>query len=1163
VAQEPQRYFTRREIEKLFYRAGFTVAAKQAVPGPGYDAWYQEGRRGEVRAGPLQIGSLPPGEAEEFYTSHYAIRAVPTPPMEYGLTSIIIVTHNQLAFTRQCIESIHRYTDEPYELIVVDNASSDGTLDYLRGLDGITVLANAENRGFPAAANQGLRAATGQQLLLLNNDTIVTTGWLTRLLRALRSDRKIGLVGPCSNCVSGEQQVPARYEDLAGLDGFAWDWGQTHDGQRQDTDRLVGFCLLLKREVLDQIGLLDERFGLGCFEDDDYCLRALRAGYRLAITRDAFIHHAGGQTFRTNGVDYAALMRQNQERFCAKWADADRPATSGPAAPRETVGHAASQPAVPTPAPLPPPLFTVKAEPGGGLRLVRQVIHLSLCMIVRDNARTLGACLESIKPWVDEMVVVDTGSLDDTPAIAARLGARVFHFPWCDSFSAARNESLRHARGRWLFWMDSDDTISSENGRKLRELVLRDGDPSVLGYVMQVHCPGPGEEGETDLTVVDHVKLFRNRPDLRFDRRIHEQIIPAIRRAGGQIAWSDVFVVHSGSDHSPEGKERKLQRDFHLLHLELQEEPDHPFTLFNLGMTYADAGQYEAAVDYLRRSIARSGDGESHLRKAYALLVGALGQLKRWEGAWEACQEGLQKFPQDAELRFRKGVLLHERGRLPAAVETYLDLLQHQEERHFTSVVRGITGHLARHNLAVVYTDAGQFDQAEAQWRRIVQEVPCYRAGWRGLGDLLLRQGKRDEAQALAEQLLNGPGRLRSEGKALRGHLAAAQGDRQAARREFEEATKEFPDDADTWEALCRFLCDHAGPAEAAAALQELTRCDPRNAAAYHNLGVTYSRLGRHPEAVVAYQKSLQLRPAAAETHWQLGIALREVGRLDEAAAAWEQVLRLEPDHGGARAALRQVTQGPRPTERTVTSETEGATETTYRLPLRGRTAEVPFLTRGPVDRAIVRDLWERDAYGVRDLAEPPATVVDIGAHIGSFSLLAAEAWPEARVIACEADPDNVILLQKNLAGRSQVETVAAAVVGEDVAEIEFHTVLDKIGSNSGGSSCVRAEPGSVKTRVRALSVIKLWESKGLTGCDLMKLDCEGSEVPVLRALAESGHLAGVRRIVGEWHAPEYSPQSGDRVREELTALLGPTHAVEFRQPIRGNEGHFTARLRR
>ena len=225
-------------------------------------------------------------------------------------------------------------------------------------------------------------------------------------------------------------------------------------------------------------------------------------------------------------------------------------------------------------------------------------------MIVRDSAHTIEACLTSIRPWVDEMCVVDTGSADETARDRSEAGARVFQFPWCDSFSAVRNESLRHARGRWVFWMDSDDVISPENGRKLRDLADHDPGPSVLGFVMQVHCPGPGPDGDLDVTVVDHVKLFRNLPHLRFEGRIHEQILPAIRRSGGETAWTDVFVVHSGYDHSPEGQERKKRRDLKLLHLELDERPEHPFTLFNLGMTYADVGEYEHAAGFLREAFA-------------------------------------------------------------------------------------------------------------------------------------------------------------------------------------------------------------------------------------------------------------------------------------------------------------------------------------------------------------------------------------------------------------------------------------------------------------------------------------------------------------------------------------------------------------------------------
>ena len=110
---------------------------------------------------------------------------------QFATTSIILITHNLFHFTKQCLDSIWRSTHEPYELIFIDNNSTDDTLPYLRSLDNITLLCNTENRGFPVAANQGIRAARGKQILLLNNDTIVTTGWLHRMLNGLYSNQNI------------------------------------------------------------------------------------------------------------------------------------------------------------------------------------------------------------------------------------------------------------------------------------------------------------------------------------------------------------------------------------------------------------------------------------------------------------------------------------------------------------------------------------------------------------------------------------------------------------------------------------------------------------------------------------------------------------------------------------------------------------------------------------------------------------------------------------------------------------------------------------------------------------------------------------------------------------------------------------------------------------
>ena len=309
-----------RDREASVFGPASRFAISGIIPGPGYADWVQRGRVGEVGVAGLSISGLSQAmKLEEFYVYQYLVTAAPAKRTRESLTSIVILTHNQLEFTRLCVESIRHYTDAPYELIFVDNASTDGTGDYLDSISGALIIRNTTNRGFPAAANQGIRAANGRQVLLLNNDTIVTTGWLTRLLNAFEADPHIGLAGPCSNCVGSDQQVPANYNDLSNLDGFAWDWARQNLGKLLDTDRLIGFCLLIRREVINRIGLLDEDFGLGCFEDDDYCKRALHAGFRAVIARDAFVHHFGGQTFLGIGVDYAALLQSNKDLFLKKW----------------------------------------------------------------------------------------------------------------------------------------------------------------------------------------------------------------------------------------------------------------------------------------------------------------------------------------------------------------------------------------------------------------------------------------------------------------------------------------------------------------------------------------------------------------------------------------------------------------------------------------------------------------------------------------------------------------------------------------------------------------------------------------------------------------------------------------------------------------------------
>jgi tetratricopeptide (TPR) repeat protein len=357
-------------------------------------------------------------------------------------------------------------------------------------------------------------------------------------------------------------------------------------------------------------------------------------------------------------------------------------------------------------------------------------------MIVKNEESNLPTCLESVAGLTDEIIVVDTGSTDATREIATRFGARVFDFPWIDSFAAARNESLQHATGKWIFWLDADDRLDPENRKRLRALFDRLPDSNV-GYVMKCLClPDPRSQSST---IVDHVRLFRNKLELRWEFRVHEQILPSMRRAGHKILWSDVVIRHVGYQDT-ELRQRNLQRDLRLLHLENAERPDHPFTLFNLGSIAQELGRTEEALPLLQRSLELSAPLDSITRKLYALLAQCHRQLDHTEEALQACRQGRQIFPDDVELLFQEGVVLREQGQRAAARECWSALLQPRSSEHFASIDTGLVGYKTRHNLAVLDLEEGNLVAAECHWRRALAEKPDFAPAHAGLHEVRLRQ---------------------------------------------------------------------------------------------------------------------------------------------------------------------------------------------------------------------------------------------------------------------------------------------------------------------------------------------------------------------------------------------------------------------------------------
>lgn len=236
------------------------------------------------------------------------------------MISIIIPVHNQEEYTKACIESIQINTND-YEIIIVDNGSSEKIdIGFYYSEMPVKMISNTENLGFPKAVNQGIEAAKGDIIVILNNDTIVTPHWLEILQGHLFNG--FDMIGAVTNSSSGPQQVLIdQYNDLETLYEAAESHRKKNEGQSFPYHRIVFICVAIKREVIDRVGLLDEIYTPGNFEDDDYCMRAIEAGFKLGIAKDCFIHHFGSITHKAMGINYRELLTKNKKIFNEKWGD--------------------------------------------------------------------------------------------------------------------------------------------------------------------------------------------------------------------------------------------------------------------------------------------------------------------------------------------------------------------------------------------------------------------------------------------------------------------------------------------------------------------------------------------------------------------------------------------------------------------------------------------------------------------------------------------------------------------------------------------------------------------------------------------------------------------------------------------------------------------------
>ena len=233
----------------------------------------------------------------------------PIHPVGPPRATIVIPTRGA-ATLPQCLAAIRSFTELPHELVIVDDASPARIVER-----GARVLRNESRRGFVASANRGARAARSDVLVFLNDDVIVTAGWLTRLVAALELPRA-GIVAPVTNASGDAATVAARYGNLREMLAHA---GRAR-GEAREVDKLSLLCAAVPRAAFDAVGGLDEGYGLGTFEDDELCMALRRRGRRALVIPDVFVHHHGSVSFGQLGdAERIARFFVNRRRFERRW----------------------------------------------------------------------------------------------------------------------------------------------------------------------------------------------------------------------------------------------------------------------------------------------------------------------------------------------------------------------------------------------------------------------------------------------------------------------------------------------------------------------------------------------------------------------------------------------------------------------------------------------------------------------------------------------------------------------------------------------------------------------------------------------------------------------------------------------------------------------------
>lgn len=478
--------------------------------------------------------------------------------------------------------------------------------------------------------------------------------------------------------------------------------------------------------------------------------------------------------------------------------------------------------------------------------------RLSVAMIVRDEEDVLAATLESLRAVADEILVLDTGSTDQTPTIAAQMGAIVTRTTWSDDFSAARNRLLEQITGDWILWVDAGERLEAGSAAELRGFVDQKADRQKV-YSLLVEVPPADPSASSEQAA--RTRLMPRHPGLRFTGRVRETLQPSMEANGFQIELGPGRIVRHPRWHDPERKARKARRNLKLVTLERAAGDDMPPRLLvAMGEACSDLNQQAAARQAFLQAIRTAPRGSIEMLEGYyGLLTTFDGDPSEANRQLELCLAALEIYPLDAQLLSAMGSYLQAQNRLDLAARAFETAVKHGQIAPETWHLREIT-EMAAACLNLTLQIQGKDDEARRVLEETLDRYPASVRIRRHLVNLHVKQGREEEAIRVAEAMPGDPQHREPWRNAIRGATKAIQKDWTPALGYLQSA----------YAAGC---------------------CDPF---CLRWLSVTLLSNGEVEAAEPILHQWLQLEPANREARMYLH-AVQERGRAKEAAA--------EPDH--------------------------------------------------------------------------------------------------------------------------------------------------------------------------------------------------------------------------------------------------------------------------